>query len=82
MSAMVSMWLGEEELVVSFIRGVRSEGERIPNQVVRSRAEAVSMKATGRWTVAGWMGWLGCVSGVEYLEEWSKMVCNPVGQYE
>lgn len=62
---MVSRWLEEVELVVSFMRGVRREGERMPNQVARSSAEAVSMKAMGRWTVAGWTGWLGFVSGGE-----------------
>lgn len=58
MSAIVSRWSGEDELVVSFMSGVRREGERRPAQVTRSKAEAVSMKVMGMWTVAGWMGWL------------------------
>jgi len=66
---MMSRWSGEKELVVSFMRGARREGERIPNQVVRSRAEAVSMNVIGKWTVAGWIGWLDCVSGTKYLWE-------------
>ena len=70
MSAMMSRWSGEDESVVNFMRGVRREGERIPNQVARSRAEAVSMKAIGRWTVAGWTGWLGSVSDVDDCSGW------------
>jgi hypothetical protein len=38
--------------------GVRSEGDLRPAQVIMSRAEEVRRKVMGKWTVAGWTGWL------------------------